>query len=120
MSPRPTWRPRVSRSAAVTPVLAPTWVRSTTAASPIQVVSGIASTVVPPGTKWLKPSQCVNPWPGIASRLDLKGWWGSSKFVTTRTSVLQRTWGRMGSERSTMVMPATGARRNRPARSRRA
>ena len=34
MSPRRTWCPRASRSAASTAVFAPTWVRSTTAASP--------------------------------------------------------------------------------------
>jgi hypothetical protein len=73
MSPRRTWPPRASRSPASIAVFAPTWVRSTTAASPTQVSSGIRSTVVPPGTKWLKPSQCVKPWPGSASRLDLKG-----------------------------------------------
>ena len=73
MSPGRTWRPRGSRSAAVTGVSAPTWVRSTTAASPTHVSRGIRSTVMPPGTKWLKPSQWVKPCPGMARRLERKG-----------------------------------------------
>ncbi len=55
------------------PCSRPTWVRSTTAASPTQVSIGIRSTVVPPGMKWLNPSQWVKPCPGIARRLERKG-----------------------------------------------
>ena len=103
MSPRRTCPARASRSAASTAVFAPTWVRSTTAASPTQVSIGIRSTVVPPRMKWLNPSQCVKPCPGIATRLDRNGCEGSSKSETTVTSVFQRTCGRIGSDRSTIV-----------------
>ena len=57
MSPRRTCCPRVSRSEDSIAVFAPTWVRSTTAASPTQVSIGMRSTGVPPGMKWLNPSQ---------------------------------------------------------------
>jgi hypothetical protein len=101
----PAWR---SSSAAEISALSLRYERSTTAAGPIHWSTGMAAMSRSPGRKCTGASTCVYAWQAMVRMVLWKlspRWWALRSSLAT----VQRKWGRIGNERSTIRMVTASA-----------